>query len=539
MTATLEQVREAVRAGRITPAEGAHYIEEEYRKPRRQRIIASAFTVIVIMLSIFLINPDSNTLTGNVVIDASPLQNDSTMAIDTPVTMLTISGTLYGEGNANVWLDIDANTTLHVAAITSDDGTPRTDKAGYTAGEIVVVQNAPDDATYYLDDGMISTAVSLPFSAPENDATLLVVATEENGLVTYRLPIHIGAYERETVFENLCDETCAMAPTIGTLRIEKDEGVRLDISEIKADVQSQNNPPTLTQGLPPLSITAPTTLDLAPYFTDVDGDTLLYSTGLSSIATLIVDGNMLTITPIADGNETVFVYASDLKDLVQATLTLTVTLPANTTTTTTTVNDTNETTMNATTNETTIEPPFIETNLTNTTDTNITIDTNHTINLTDNTTMINGTNASIDCSDPDPNKRPIECIQGENSSYFRRESLHIQSKDGISVGEITAVGNLLIRGTVVEISTGTPSTTDYQLGYLNENGDYIPTIWINSVTGDLHLRGRLVEANGNIPQQDGWTTFISARGIVLAQAHRETGDLTVRGNLVPYRRTFG
>ena len=91
----------------------------------------------------------------------------------------------------------------------------------------------------------------------------------------------------------------------------------------------------------------------------------------------------------------------------------------------------------------------------------------------------------------------------------------------------------------MEHSAGSPSPADYQLGYENANGDFIPTIWIDTVSGDLHLRGTLTEANGNLLYTSGYSAYANSRGITLAIMNRQTGDLIVRGNIIPYRRSFG
>ena len=96
----------------------------------------------------------------------------------------------------------------------------------------------------------------------------------------------------------------------------------------------------------------------------------------------------------------------------------------------------------------------------------------------------------------------------------------------------------LIRGGLVEHSNDTPSAVDYQLGYEDDNGDFVPTLWIDTATGDLDLRGTLSEADGNIPMIGGYSAFVNKRGIILALYDSRTGNLVLRGNLVPYRRTI-
>src|SRR5206468_407516 len=104
---------------------------------------------------------------------------------------------------------------------------------------------------------------------------------------------------------------------------------------------------------------------------------LLYSAGGNEFVNATVEGNILTLTPIADGSGVVTVYASDLKELVPATFHVTVTL-------------------NGT--------PIIVAN-----ETNVTL--NETVtNETENTTQSNVTLTSLDCSNSNPNLRPVECL---------------------------------------------------------------------------------------------------------------------------------
>ena len=146
-------------------------------------------------------------------------------------------------------------------------------------------------------------------------------------------------------------------------------------------------------------------------------------------------------------------------------------------------------------------------------------------------------NETMDCDHPDPNQRPLECIQHENATYFQEENLVVENKQAKTVGKFTPIGNLLITGDYVEHTTEEPNENDYQLGY-SEDGEFKPTIWINTETGDLHLKGELIEANTNIVHELGKYAISNKRGILLAVVDRHTGDMTIRGSVIPYRRSL-
>ena len=58
------------------------------------------------------------------------------------------------------------------------------------------------------------------------------------------------------------------------------------------------------------------------------------------------------------------------------------------------------------------------------------------------------------------------------------------------------------------------------------------------VSGDLHLRGALYEAEISLDPPAGSYSIISKRSIYLAYVTIENGDLHLRGNVIPYRRSL-
>ena len=477
----------------------------------KKAVIAMWLIALIIIPVFFIYAPD---ITANLALDV-PTQNitNTTIPIDQAITSLHVSGLLYGDGSASIYFDTPEESLL-IATINSEDGLPRTDQAGYNAGDTVDVVNKPEGASYYLDDGTSTTPIDLPFAAPEADTELLVVTAAE----TYRLPIIIGEAQRVLAFTSICGEACAMQPASGLLRIEATEA-QVQLTSIDAGVVAPNTAPELTAPLPSLTVTTSTTLDLNEYFSDADGDELQYAVGNNDHVAATIDGSTLTLTAVTAGQSHLTIYASDLQELVPATLEVTsaaVDTPPQT-------------------NETTEPAPVIPPN---TTAINDTLETNETTEpapvIPPNTTAINTT---LDCSAPNPNDRPAECLLLQEQEYFVDQDIFWENGARERKARFTIIGNLLITGDLIENSPGQPSASDFQLGYVDRDFNSVSTIWIDS-EGNLHLRGSLHEENANLNPPAGAYTIGTKRGIYVAYADLNTGDLHIRGNLIPYRRSI-
>jgi hypothetical protein len=146
----------------------------------------------------------------------------------------------------------------------------------------------------------------------------------------------------------------------------------------------------------------------------------------------------------------------------------------------------------------------------------------------------NGTTA-LDCTNPDPNRQPLDCTMTAPSAYLDDNDTFWENTAGARVARLTRIGNLVINGTLIEHSNGQPGTSDYTIGYTSNNGTNVPSIWVSTSNGDLYLRGALTEANANIPARDRLTPITNRHGLVLALINPRTGDLTLRGNLITNR----
>jgi hypothetical protein len=373
----------------------------------------------------------------------------------------------------------------------------------------------------YFDDGNTTTPTGLPLNATVNGTILLVTNN-----ATYRLPVIIGNTTRQTHFDNLCNQTCTMNATNGTLHITTTGDATIHLTSINVATTAPNRPPVLAVEFGTLVIQNTTTVNLSAHIIDPDGDALYYSVGSSSLVNASINGALLTLTPLQEGNGTISVYASDLHDLIPIGVDISVPLPPAGTAPVVTppVNATENTTpapvdntTNRTADDNTIAP-------------NTTIPSNTTTVGPDNATPSNTT--SLDCSNRNPNLRPIECLQAQASRYFTEPDKYWENNERERVARVNALGNLVINGTLHQNATGSPGSGDFVLGTNDENGTLIPTIWVSTTTGSLYLRGSLHEEVINMNPAPGMYAIVTRRSIYLVLADTTTGDLYLRGDLI-------
>lgn len=507
-----QRADQALRDGVITRTEHAAFIAYLDGMPRparhRFKLIILALVIAVMLAGAWFL---PGIMTGFVILEPSTPAGDVIMTINQTITGLNVTGTLQGEGNATITLDT-TNGPLVVARITSDPGTLRTDKASYDPGDQVIVEHAPTNASYYFDDGTTNTPVAVPLNASTN-GTLLIVTTTS----TYRLPITIGNTIRTTTFNDHCEQTCTMTPTNGTLRITTTGSASITIARVDAATAAPNQPPVLAVPLPALLINDTTVLNLSRHVIDADSDPVYYTIGDSDLVSASINGDLLVLNPQDAGNGTITVYASDLHDtLVPITINITVIAPA--------MQQPNTTTSeNGTLDNETLAPALLAQN------TSI----ENTSGPATNATMPqNATATGIDCSNPNPNLRPLECLQAAPDRYFTEPSKYWENSHRERVARINALGNLVIKGTIHEHATGTPGASDFVLGTSDESGNLQPTIWVSTTTGDLYVTGALQEEVINMNPRPGMYSIVTRRSIYLLLADTSTGDVYLRGDLI-------
>lgn len=537
-----DRARAAYQAGKITKEEYEYFMREELgvepakRPGIQERRKAVATRALLFLLGIALLFSLSSLLhtgesdgltTGMITADVAEVQSEQHLLFTesaliplniTETTLLRLTG-LLENGSANASLLVDDEERLVYAGAATQGYGVTTDKEEYALNETITVGVRPEKVNYTLwlsGESGEKRLVSESFALEEpGEYTLDALiddkgeAIKESTAFTVLNSSNATGEQREAagaslLLEEECVETCLMNSTGKSsllLEISLSEGARLTIDYLTITQPRENQAPVQVAELPDLELEAgeEATLDLDAYFTDPDNESLTYDYMNAAGVAMSVEDEELTITGLSPGESESLIYAADLATLIESnTFTITVT-PA----------------------EEASEPPGEENE--SAPQANATIPENETTELPRGL-----------CNHPDPNKRPIECLQDEEQ-YFLPQEVVIEDGGRKIVGKLTPIGNLLIAGEVHEESAFTPRPGDYQVSRELLSGERVATIWFESATGDLWLNGRLYEANNNLEPPRGAYVLKNKRGIILAWADVNTGDLHVRGNIITGR----
>lgn len=423
--------------------------------------------------------------------------------------------TEYESYARNTSINVSVNATNYTLWLVDESG----ERSPFTSGDAIAEPGS------YTFDALITGATekeSLPLTV-RNDTN-----TSENS--PRRPP------SATVPFTEACAETCTLNGTNLTVNetLEVETDGTLAITSITTTVERENSEPFQSAALPNLVLEPgeTTTLNLDTYFTDPDGDTLTYDFMNLPGVTMAVDGSELSVTAESgEGGESV-IYAGDLEYLVQSEP---FSITVNGTNTTNEVGE-NGTAPAPAENRTTPRTNATPANRTGTNETGVK-ETASGRNRTAPPTAENVTTAALNCDHPDPNKRAPSCFAGEEERYFG-QSVLVEDKGRRAVARFNGLGNLLLTGDLIEESSGTPSSDDFSVGYLDDNFRFVATAWIDSGTGDLHLRGTVSEEELSLTAPANSYTFQSRRGINLGYIDPRTGNLYLRGNIIPYRRSI-
>lgn len=499
MKATQEQVLAALDEGRITRQEADTYLQKMHGTTLRSIRPGSmhAYAVLFVMAIVIVIVGFSGTdgLSGFVVFD--PATDNATFE---NLTSISVTGTMIGEGSATFILSTN-NTNYTVATVLSDDGRPRTSKASYLPEENVTLQNIRGNATYYLDDGNTTIPLGMPFSAPALGMyEILVVMNESGNISTARVALAVSneTLERTTSFSDECEQTCLLPNVNGKLVVLVENATMNYTASYTA--AGRNLEPVMKKPIENITLANATTINLSVHFEDPEGDDLFFDVSNTDLVDAIVDGTLLHIVPVQPGSEQIIVYVSDLEHLVQEYFMIVVEL-----------NDPNP---NAT--------------IVNT--------TNTAVQIKNETRSLQTT--ALGCDHPNPNRRPIECLQNQ-TDIFDTSDVFWENPARQNVAKINPLGNILIRGEVIEQTNATPDREDLVFGPLDRLGRQEPFVWIDADTGNLHVTGSLHEEQLQLNPPSGSYGVKSRKSLYLVYVDYETGDLYLRGNVIPLRRSIG
>jgi hypothetical protein len=518
-----------------------HGARESDRK-RKSAITAGSAIALVLVLAFAGFFYANSGITGFAVFE-DPVENtynfERTFNANTEEPLqierllgLRISGTIQGTG-ATVRLvsGEDSYVVANLDGGSSVTYSLSTDKSEYNLGETidVTIEPAGTSASLYVTHNDEDTLLETTSFTPNETGTytFFAIITTDNDI--YRLEVNTtvaaenateGAGQTSTVTENtggsftaVCDETCLLQDELEnpTLIVSLEEGSTLTIDELSVIEVETNEAPIQTQEFANISLATgeSVTITLSDYFNDANEDEISYD--FSQIDDLDVEilGDNLEITSNTPGEYTGHVYATDGLNLVNGNdFTITVTGDAVT--------------------------PGVEDNTTE----NATIPDEETASE-ENLTIGNATDTEApltltDCNDPNPNRRPLSCIEGAEADYFSSRPIYLENAGREQVARITTFGNIIITGELVERSTARPSSDDFRISYLAGDGQTeITTAWIDSGTGNLNLIGEVFEEQFSLvpPTPDAYQVQ-NQKGTTLAYFDRRSGDLYLRGNVV-------
>jgi hypothetical protein len=518
----------------------------ELQKAERQRknnlmitVGSTALLVLVLaVISFTFLKPGG--LTGYVVADQPVEQvhefnqeyltsSDTTLSYER-LKGLKITGSIEGPG-AVVRLKTATREYL-VANLTGTSAktfTLTTDRKSYSVGESVIITINPEIATksVYVQKGENNTLLNETTFLPieEGEYTIVAIITTENDILRLSLNFTVqnesqdnttnevvSATENmnENTFSDLCQESCLLQEEENnpTISVELLEGSKLTISDLLTiEMQTPTQPVQVkTFADTNLNIGESKSYVLDEYFSNPSGGNLSYDVSQVQGVTAIVSTNILTLTGEVNGEYSAHVYATDGNSMLTG-------------------------------NDFKITVGSEVQNQTNKTETSPTPETNETTNTTINQTITSAPTGP-DCNDPNPNNRPLSCIEGSEDEYFTPKIIYLENIDKAPVARVTTFGNLVIQGNLVQNSQSSPSSSDFRVSRSTPESESETTVaWINSQTGDLHLKGSLYEEQIDLvpPNTDAFLVQ-NRKGTTLGYFDKASGNLYLRGNLITEKK---
>lgn len=257
-----------------------------------------------------------------------------------PGPLVTLRGALTAEDYAR-----SALTLVDPTPFTRRDGTDEVNVPADVADGSLLVVTDPDPQIEAVGDQTVeedgSLTVELTLSDQDTPLADVQLAASGGAALVPAGGVSFGACAGERETDDACRaltltpaEDATGTTTITLTATDNDD--RSDDTSVTFDltVTPVNDGPTTAAPIEDQETTAgfdPSTFDLTPVFSDVDGDALTYSATSSdaSVATASVEGFTLSLTPLTPGTTTVTVVATDTGGLTAET-TFTLSVAANT-----------------------------------------------------------------------------------------------------------------------------------------------------------------------------------------------------------------
>lgn len=518
-----QKVEQALRDGRISKSEYDFFMRKEFgvqkeetQKPdRRKQALTKTLAVVLLMaFCLGLLSFMDGSITGKVIIQQVEHAEYNLTITQNTTFLENITGkNVYVAGsirNGSANITATYNNQTYVIFNGSAKLPPRyvtTEYESYPLNTTVNISIYPQNATatIWIIEPNGSRALSNGSYIPKTIGTYTVDAIiNDSGLVELgKVSFTTGNLtSRKPISKkfNTCGEICDMRVEGSVLfSVKSENSTTVEIYNITYEQERENQPPVLTKPLEDLTLVINTTasIPLDEHFSDPENRTLVFDYTEAPGLSIEFVGTSAFVSASQPGVYETRIYASDLEDMAQDGFKITVGQ------TRTTSQETTNTTQQATNN------------------------TSNVTNITQPTT----------CENPDPNLRPPECFVGQESKFFKEDyNFNIENKNRALVAQFNAIGNLLIKGDIVENSGGQPSRDDFSVGYMNEDDEYIVTAWVATSSGDLHLQGNIHEEQLSLQVPRGTYSFQSRKGINLGYIDPRSGDLYLRGNIIPYRR---
>ena len=535
--------------GRRSQALKAQREKQAFASRKKTMISGGVAAALILLLGVFAFNISSRGgFTGFAVADepaekAYPYNAEFTS--DTQTTLefqkvlgLSISGQIEGPGAI---VRLKAKDREYLVADIKGSGSAQTytlttNKRQYTPGEQVRINltPAPESVSLYVQHGDGNSLINSYSYTPNEtgEYSIIAVVTTANDILRLSVNMTISnasgqdgpgdvATATESgasgTFTGLCDESCLLQEEEAgpILVVELQEGTVLRLTELIVLESEEDLPPIQRKTFGDVSLKTGESINLVlnDYFTDPDGTRLSYDISqLAGVSTDIANDD-LTITGNVAGEYTAHVYASDGLNLLTGNDFRI------------TVGDGVTTGVNGTGNS--LPPAQNQSQNTNGTAAN-----ESGANETPPSEVISGEFGN--CDDPNPNRRPLSCIEGSESEYFTPRQILLEDRDRLPVGRVTTFGNLIITGVLVEGAQGSPSGSDFRISYLsNDLETEITTAWIDSSSGNLYLKGSIHEEQLDlVPPSVEAFLMQNQKGTTLGYFDRRSGDLYLRGNLI-------